>query len=268
MAKLSRKREIAFFTGLGVIVIGLVVFGVGVKAGHSAKVPPLTDSHCVHCHPKQPATIEAHGAKHKTEVGCQDCHVEHPPLGASAVPECSMCHSGESHYELEGCSSCHSDTHAPLDLKLEGDITGPCLTCHQQQGKEVKDHPSAHTDVACSECHTAHRMVPECMVCHEKHTEDMEFKTCLSCHPVHMPLEIAYVRETPSHYCTACHEEAGSLLQANTTKHHDLSCAYCHRDKHKTVPPCVACHGQPHPDAMLKKFPNCGDCHGTGHDLR
>ena len=268
MAMLSRKRGIVFFSGLGIIVMALVVFGGHVKTVNSGEVPPLTDSHCVHCHPQQPATIEAQGAKHKTEVGCQDCHVEHPPLGANAVPECSMCHSGESHYELVGCSNCHSDTHAPLDLKLEGEITGPCLTCHQQQGKEVKDHPSAHTDVACSECHTAHRKVPECMVCHEKHTEDMEFKTCLSCHPVHMPLEITYVRETPSRYCTACHEEAGSLLQSNTTKHHDLSCAYCHRDKHKTIPPCVACHGQPHPDSMLKKFPECGDCHGTGHDLR
>jgi hypothetical protein len=96
----------------------------------------------------------------------------------------------------------------------------------------------------------------------------MEFKTCLSCHPVHMPLEVTYASETPSHYCTACHKKAGALLQANKTKHHDLSCVYCHQDKHKTVPPCGMCHGKPHPENMLKKFPKCGNCHSTAHDLK
>lgn len=268
MAMLSRTRGIAFFSTLCIIVITLVVFGGQVKTANSAKVPPLSDSQCGNCHPQQPATIEARGGKHKTKVGCQDCHVEHPPLGETAVPQCSMCHSGKPHYELEGCASCHSDTHAPLDFKLEGDITGPCLTCHQQQGDEVQKNPSAHTDMACTECHTAHRKVPDCMECHEKHTEDMDFKTCLACHPAHMPLVITYGPETPSHYCTACHEEAGALLQKNTTKHHDLACAFCHKNIHKTIPPCAECHGIPHPEGMLKKFPNCGDCHSTAHDLR
>ena len=268
MAMLREKRGIAFFSGLCVIVTALVLFGAHVKAGNAAGVPPLTDSQCVLCHPQQPATIEARGAKHKTEVGCQDCHVEHPPLGANAVPECSMCHSGKPHYELEGCSACHSDTHAPLDLILEGEITGPCLTCHKQQGDEVTRHPSAHTDVACSECHTAHRKVPSCMECHEKHTEDQDLASCKACHPVHMPLVITYGEDTPSHYCGACHEEAADLLAKNKTKHHDLACAYCHKNRHKIIPPCFACHGTPHPEAMLKKFPECGDCHSTAHDLR
>jgi hypothetical protein len=42
---------------------------------------------------------------------------------------------------------------------------GPCLTCHPQQGDEVKTHPSAHTDVACNECHEAHKAIPECTQC-------------------------------------------------------------------------------------------------------
>jgi len=268
MAMLSRKRGFALFSSLSIIIVALAVFSGRVSAENPSDVPPLTDSQCVHCHPQEPATIAAQGGKHKTDVGCQDCHVEHPPVGADAIPACSMCHSGKPHYDLENCSSCHSNAHAPLDLKLEGDITGPCLTCHQQQGDEVKKHPSAHTDVACSECHKAHRQIPDCMECHEKHTEDMEFKTCLSCHPVHMPLAISYSQDTPSHYCGACHEEAAALLEKNTTKHHDLACAYCHRDKHKTIPPCSACHGSPHPYAMMQKFPECGGCHSTAHDLR
>ena len=268
MAMLSRKTGIVLFTTLSVTIMVLVVFGTHVKVGNSAEVPPLSNSQCVLCHPQEPATIDAQGGKHKTEVGCQDCHLEHPPLGTDAIPECSLCHSDKAHYELEKCSSCHSNTHAPLDLKLEGEITSPCLTCHEQQGKEVKDHPSAHTDVACNECHKVHRKIPDCMECHEKHTEDMDFEACKACHPVHRPLQVTYVRETPSHYCGACHEEAASLLQQNTTKHHDLACAYCHRDKHKTIPPCTACHGQPHPYRMLQKFPECGNCHSTAHDLR
>jgi hypothetical protein len=34
------------------------------------------------------------------------------------------------------------------------------------------------------------------------------------------------------------------------------------------VPPCFACHSQPHSDTMLKKFPTCGECHSTAHDLK
>ncbi len=231
-------------------------------------VPALSNAQCVLCHPQQPQTIAVRGEKHRTEVGCLDCHVEHPPEGASAVPECGMCHSDEAHYELENCSSCHSDTHAPLDLKLEGEITGACLTCHQQQGDEVKAHPSAHTDLPCNECHASHKEIPDCTQCHEKHTEDMGFEACVSCHPVHMPLVITYGSQTPNHYCGACHEEATGLLAKNTTKHHDLLCVFCHKDKHKTVPPCFACHPTPHPKAILDKFPSCSQCHGIAHDLK
>ena len=230
-------------------------------------MPELTNSQCVLCHPQQPQTIDARGGKHKTDVGCLDCHREHPPQGAQAIPECGLCHSGQPHYELEQCSSCHSNTHAPLDLKIEGKITGPCLTCHQQQGEEVTNHPSAHTDLACNECHAIHRKIPDCMECHEKHTQDMDYALCVSCHPVHMPLSVTYTEDTPSNYCGACHEKAVSLLEANTTKHHDLACVYCHKNKHKTVPPCFACHSKPHSDSMMKKFPECGNCHGIAHDL-
>ncbi len=292
MGELKRKRGLGLFDskpsmrsiGVAVGILGTIVLvcmfacqqTVGVRPSTTAPskvsgketVPALTNTLCVVCHPQQPETIRERGKKHKTEVGCLDCHREHPPEGADAIPQCSMCHSGKSHYELEGCSKCHSDAHAPLDLKLEGEITEPCLTCHQQQGDEVKSHPSAHTDLACNECHSVHGQIPSCMDCHEKHTEDMDFKACVSCHPVHMPLEITYPQDTPSHYCGACHEEALSLLEKNTTKHHNLACAFCHRTKHKVIPPCFACHASPHSETMLHKFPKCSQCHGTAHDLK
>ncbi len=282
---LATKKSIGVLIGVVAMVALICAFACEQKAGLKpsaakkeaaaqpgqaapAEVMTLSDEHCVFCHPVQPETIGARGAKHKSEVGCMDCHEEHPPEGTEAIPQCSMCHSDESHYELENCASCHSDTHAPLDLKLEGEISGPCLTCHAQQGDEVEKHPSAHTDVACNECHSVHRKIPSCMECHEKHTEDMEFETCLACHPVHMPLLIGYNEQTPSHYCGACHEEALDLLAKSPTKHHDLTCAFCHKNKHKTVPPCFACHPSPHPQGILAKFPECGQCHGIAHDLK
>jgi hypothetical protein len=297
MATRSRKRGVSISfsssamksmaAGIGLIgVIALVfVYGCEQRAGvrpsesapaaaaQPAKATPagpaaLTDAVCGNCHPVQPQTIAAKGGKHKTEVGCQDCHVEHPPLGANAIPACSMCHSGEPHFELEGCSSCHTDAHAPLDIKFEGNVTGACLTCHPQQGQEVQAHPSAHTDLACNDCHSAHKLIPNCMECHEKHTQDMDFAACKTCHPVHMPTVVTYPDDIPSHYCGACHEQAASLLQANKSKHHELSCAYCHKHEHKNIPPCQTCHGVPHPARMMQQFPACGDCHGIAHDLR
>jgi len=286
--RLTVRKSVAVFLGVCGVIALICVFAcqqtagvkrsatttqkagsnVAKKAAKEGVTAELSNKHCVFCHPQQPQTIEAKGGLHKTEVGCMDCHQEHPPEGTDAVPECSMCHSGAAHYDLEGCSSCHSDAHAPLDLKLEGELTEPCLTCHQQQGDELKEHPSMHTELPCNECHSSHGEIPNCMDCHEKHTEDMDYEACVSCHPVHMPRVVTYGQDTPSRYCGACHGEALDLLEANTTKHHDLLCVFCHKNKHKTVPPCYACHPQAHSKAILDKFPECGHCHSTAHDLK
>jgi hypothetical protein len=296
MGLLKRRRGVALFSGLTAIgSVGLVVSvagvialicafgceqGAGIRpsaAGHEmaketapakVHVEEVTNAQCPVCHPVQPQTIAARGGKHRTEVGCKDCHTEHPPEGTGAIPACSMCHSGTPHFDLANCSSCHADAHAPLDLKLEGSISGPCLTCHQQQGDEVKKYPSAHTELACNECHTAHRLIPNCMDCHEKHTEDMDFQICLSCHPAHMPRVITYAQDTPSHYCGACHKTAFGLLDKSKFKHHDVACVRCHPDEHRAILKCVQCHPAPHAQAMLDKYPACGSCHGVAHDLK
>lgn len=227
----------------------------------------LSNDDCVKCHPQQPATVVEKGAKHKTAVGCTDCHTEHPPLGTKAIPQCSMCHSGAPHYELPECASCHADTHAPLDIKLGEKTTPVCLTCHPQQGNEMADSPSKHAKLDCSRCHPVHRQFLDCLKCHAPHTKGMTFETCKSCHPPHKPLDIRYGMDTPSETCAACHHGTYDNLKANTTKHHDLSCAYCHRNKHKVIPPCKACHGTPHAPGIHAKFPECGKCHSTAHTL-
>ncbi|MBU4127414.1 MAG: cytochrome C, partial [Proteobacteria bacterium] len=115
-------------TGFLFSLLALIIYSTGALASNQESLS-LSDADCIKCHDKQPATIAASGNKHKTEVGCLDCHTEHPPEGKSAIPNCSVCHSDSPHYKLENCGSCHSDTHAPLDLNIEGEVSAPCLTC-------------------------------------------------------------------------------------------------------------------------------------------
>jgi predicted CXXCH cytochrome family protein len=269
MEPTKAKHRLTLLLLLAVLLFGGVpLLQGGAGAQDSPAVPGLSDDQCANCHTGEPAAIAARGGLHRDAVGCQDCHQEHPPQGAAAIPSCGACHAGEPHYELENCSGCHENAHAPLDLTMEGDITGPCLTCHEQQGMEMERHPSMHGQVSCTFCHAEHKQVPGCMDCHAKHEESMTQQDCASCHPAHQPLEVTYDKQTPDPYCGACHDQAFNVLSMNTSKHNDLSCVHCHRDQHKTIPPCFACHSKPHPDEMLQKFNGCGDCHGTAHDMR
>src|SRR5210317_2203926 len=83
----------------------------------SAELASLEVSDCVKCHQDAPASIASNGGKHQTAVTCLDCHGEHPPWGEDVIPQCSMCHEGRSHFELENCLSCHSNPHEPLNLQ-------------------------------------------------------------------------------------------------------------------------------------------------------
>ncbi|MDY6844748.1 MAG: cytochrome C [Thermodesulfobacteriota bacterium] len=227
----------------------------------------LTTDDCIKCHPNEPAAIEEKGEKHKTDVSCFDCHVAHPPLKEVIIPQCSECHTDTPHYSLENCSSCHTNTHTPLEITIGEDITKPCLSCHLDVGKSMEESPSAHSEQACSYCHSEHKKIPDCMQCHEPHTPEMTKPECLGCHPVHTPLIITYNMETPSSICASCHATALDQLKTNVNKHSEKTCAFCHRDRHRMVPTCETCHGTPHPSAMHKKFPKCAECHNTAHNL-
>lgn len=229
----------------------------------------LSSSDCIKCHSQVAKTVDSKGGKHKTAVNCLDCHKGHPPMVAKEkiIPACSECHSGKPHFELPNCNSCHSDPHSPLDMKLGKDIKEPCLTCHSAQGKEMKQEPSKHANLACTICHTVHKEIPPCTRCHKPHTAEMTAKDCNGCHPAHRPLTVTYVLETPSNSCAACHQNIFNMLRAGSTKHASLECAYCHREKHKMIPQCEACHGSPHPPQMLVKFKTCNGCHKNAHDL-
>ncbi len=228
----------------------------------------LTDKDCVKCHTQEPADVAKAGGAHKTKVGCTDCHEGHPPrVMEGVIPQCSKCHTGEKHFELEDCLKCHSNPHTPLHLKLARGIKGPCLTCHESQGVDLDTHKSFHSTLGCTDCHNVHGEIPECFKCHKPHSPSQTNADCSLCHDAHMPLMVAYNNDIPSQHCGACHDEEFNQLASSPTKHHELGCAQCHKDKHKMVPACQDCHGLPHPESILKKFPDCHTCHNNPHDL-
>lgn len=231
--------------------------------------PTLSNSDCVKCHAKQSADIEAKGMAHKTSVGCQDCHVGHPPAVAKKdmIPSCSNCHTGKPHFKLAKCLSCHRNPHTPKVITFGKDVTDPCLTCHSQQIAKLKSNPSKHSRLNCSFCHDVHGKIPQCTQCHQSHSADIGAGDCKKCHQAHMPTVVAYGADTPNKFCAACHGKVNSMLVASKAKHGKFLCVSCHQNKHKTVPTCLECHGSPHPAGIMVKFPACGMCHKIAHDL-
>ncbi len=231
------------------------------------KKVPLANDDCVKCHSKEPADVAAAGAKH-TDVTCTGCHEKHRPTSKNNIPGCNQCHDGKPHYNLKGqCLGCHKNPHQPTNIAMAGNLTDPCLSCHTQQIKQLKDNKSKHSALFCTTCHAVHRKIPPCIQCHKPHSAQMVQADCKKCHKAHMPKVVTYGTDLPSKDCAACHKKAFDLLNANPSKHKTLSCVYCHQGKHKMVPTCQSCHGTPHPAGMLAKFPKCGDCHSIGHDL-
>lgn len=233
----------------------------------------LQNTDCLKCHDKQPANIKASGGKHRDKVGCRSCHLEHLPLGKKTIPQCNMCHNDPSkgHFKLANCLGCHRNPHTPLDITVEDTpvTAAACLTCHAPKGEEFKANPSKHAQKNCTFCHpTKHKAINKCLACHKPHAEFMVYEDCLKCHKPHSPLNIHYAADIPSKYCGACHGEIAAMLAKSTAKHAKLNCAFCHKDKHPTVPKCADCHAQPHSQAMLTTFKNdCLKCHNNPHDI-
>lgn len=238
-------------------------------AQEQAQKSQLSNTDCVKCHSGVQGMVESKGAKHKTAITCMGCHKGHPPMVAKEkiIPACSECHAGKPHYAISGCNTCHSNPHAPLDMKLAANLTDPCLSCHSQQGKEMKERPTLHSKLFCTTCHKAHKEVPECLKCHQAHSAEMVNKDCLICHPAHQPLTITYGADMPNKSCAACHKKISDTLTGTDTKHSKLACVFCHKEKHKNVPACETCHGSPHPAGMIQKFPKCNICHISAHSL-
>ncbi len=257
---LSRKKRARNLKRKGVIVFiaGMAMCIVSTQVMARDNTVSLNENDCQKCHDNLPKDIEAAEGEHKTAVGCMDCHRGHPPKVQGNIPDCSVCHVGMKHFDLDNCLGCHTNPHTSLNITLGGGITDACLTCHISQQEQLKAHKSMHTTFDCTFCHNEHGLIPECVQCHQPHSDKMGQKDCNRCHQAHKPLDVTYREDTPSIYCAACHSTAYGLLQASPAKHHELNCTTCHQAKHKMIPACQSCHDKPHSDSILNKFETCG----------
>jgi len=220
---------------------------------------------CARCHPRQVNFIAEAGGRHRN-VPCVGCHPGHPPDTGNAFVQCNRCHlkTKKSHFQTLGCITCHTNPHTPL--KITFNPKARCLHCHDEQREQMTANPSKHNAVGCGGCHDVHRKKPECVQCHNPHTSTLA-TVCRQCHNPHMPKTVTYSADVPSKDCGACHPGPVALLSANTSRHHLIACARCHQAKHKVIPTCSFCHGTPHPQGILNKFPKCVQCHNIAHDL-
>lgn len=237
--------------------------------GQSSDV--LGDDDCVKCHLDAVKDVAHNGAAHN-EMGCQDCHLEHAPLGDNIIPKCSLCHAADEtpHYTLDNCAGCHYPHHPLIiDFSALTDVKSACISCHDDKGEEMTNHPSAHSSQDCNECHTAHGLEEgqflTCLDCHEGHSETMTLADCTKCHKPHSPVEVTY-NDLPSELCASCHGEIAAMLAQSTKHHGTMMCSECHVDEHMTITSCNDCHGEPH-GVMHQKYPNCIECHIDPHAL-
>jgi predicted CXXCH cytochrome family protein len=261
-----RARKGSWIVGLlALVACGLLA---GPPVAMAAAKVALAPEDCVKCHEAPPADVAEGGGKHKSDVTCLDCHAGHRPASKGNIPKCAQCHEGKPHYALKNCLECHKNPHKPVQsLVLAAKTTEPCLTCHTDQNKQLKENPSKHSGQYCTNCHDVHRKIPDCVKCHRPHSAEMAQGDCKKCHKAHKPKAVAYGADVPNKDCGACHKQALALLSATATKHRSVACVKCHENRHKAVPDCQQCHGSKHPAAMMKKFPKCGTCHNVAHDL-
>jgi hypothetical protein len=147
-----------------------------------------------------------------------------------------------------------------------------CVKCHAGSAMAIRSKGGQHNRVGCGDCHVGHppevkKPYKPCTECHKPHSQDMGEKACNLCHKAHIATEVTYAYDVPSRYCNACHQQAADVLASSQSKHSDIACALCHRDRHKSSSTCQYCHGGTHPQHVMKNIDICGACHHTAHDL-
>lgn len=245
-------------------------------------IQPLATQQCAQCHIGVFNLLKDQGQRHQKE--CTFCHEVYHTFApgkveyADAIPKCSNCHGlphGDREF-VQTCSKCHSNAHSPLHLPaITADI---CFNCHANPPKELKDFPSKHSDLACTDCHTSHGLIPNCTNCHSQNGGEVFHMagaqanaTCLTCHAgPHKPMEISYSESTPQEQCGSCHKNESharvfaTIRKANSKHNTEVTCAGCH-DTHGKIPSCFKCHDTEGHRANLET-PACLRCHTNPHD--
>lgn len=254
--------------GLYWMVIFIVLTSVLCKASAGGSLELQADD-CAKCHVFQMKMVAEHGGKHATEVGCLDCHPQHPPKGKNTKVPCVLCHKGQPHFQVGDCLRCHANPHKPIESLR--DPLNPekkaCLSCHAGVGQEMDAAPSRHAKLFCNRCHNHHKEIPGCLDCHEPHLPEQPAADCLRCHPAHQPLKITPIGYVPATVCRSCHKKPADDLADTRTNHGGISCLYCHKGQHPSTPDCQDCHGLPHAQSIHSQYRNCLECHGDAHKL-
>ena len=231
---------------------------------------PLTQTQCVQCHPSLFQTIKESGARHR--FACQKCHntfhAYNPRKGNwdSIMPKCASCHDQPHGPNVTDCMLCHFNPHAPKKIPATPMLAKACFDCHSSVRDQLVKYPSKHSKVACMTCHTSHGYKPSCFTCHKPHQTGQVLSTCIACHPVHQPLQISYGKGVPSDTCGSCHAKVYSTWKKGASKHKEVACVSCHKNKHRAIPQCSDCHGKPHLASLHDRFPKCLACHIDVHD--
>ncbi|BCR03475.1 c-type cytochrome [Desulfuromonas versatilis] len=237
-------------------------------------IPEMTTLECAKCHPGVFTDIRDRGGLHQLE--CRQCHAKfhsfQPGLAwEERVPGCRSCHDPVHGTAFVQCLTCHRNAHAPVASMVGVDqLADKCVGCHGPVAGVFEKQPSAHGEVACSDCHHGrHGFRPLCSECHaESHTPFVDNAGCQACHPPHAPLAITLGEGVENGVCQACHPEPAAKVRQSDKKHGKLKCVFCHAGSHGEVPSCRQCHGDgPHNPELLKEFQGCRDCHGDAHTL-
>jgi hypothetical protein len=261
----AKRRSLAalLFLGLGLSVL---LSDAGTAPAQTKAV--LSGQDCVKCHVQRASDIAAAGGGHKS-IPCTGCHVGHPPDVKKPYAPCSACHSKRKspHFEEEGCLNCHTNPHRPMNISLKGASKNTCEPCHWPEYVMLRSNASKHWTLDCSQCHAVHGEMPQCSQCHKPHQGKI-VGNCKPCHQhAHRPKVEILPETAPSLDCGMCHKIVADLLSATKSKHRNLGCSGCHKQKHGMIPACQDCHGSPHPASILVKFPQCLMCHYSPHDL-
>lgn len=156
------------------------------------------------------------------------------------------------------CTSCHGDHNIKPVTKVESQLQGRCLSCHQQEANSVK--ATVHKSLvegpkaSCTQCHDAHsktRQATEakCQTCHDQAKKDYQTSahlnaraadgqkvSCTTCHQAEVSHrqtppagpKLSAVREAG---CKQCHPQAAAKLKVSahqSTAGQSFTCTSCH----------------------------------------
>jgi hypothetical protein len=157
------------------------------------------DQACTGCHSDPAKNMSTRGGKHNT-MGCEDCHVGHPPEVKKPVPPCTQCHSSHSPDMTEAaCSKCHKAHTASVVAYAYNLSPTYCALCHEKAAGTLAASRSRHTVLGCALCHPEkHKATVDCGHCHG------------APHPSHVMKKIGM--------CAGCHNTAHDLHSARTRR--------------------------------------------------